>query len=489
MCKTQFCEQTIKAYNNFKWNRIHLRSDGCADGGKKKENLKLFRKFQKEYPDVCPNFDYFRFVARCKVYYEDQLEDFLESYICPICKEKPKKGITNEGRNGKYKGKTCRDIKCASEMRKRTNLEKGGNTCALHRKDVRPKVINTFYEKYGTDNPLKTKKIRKKIERTLLKKTGYRNNFENPEIQEKIRTKAIEKHYSKSKVINSIEYELLDTYYQEMPIKFKSSALKHEYELIHSAIPKYEAVPKHNKIVLHYQSRLFYKKELELWKDKEIQNKLVANRIKYIGKEYGEISAWELLRGMKISGIVKDAYSHFSQQWMRKFISDYNVKSIYDPCGGWGHRLTACSKDFKYIYNDIRKPVTDNCYKIASFLKMRNKYFYSKDASLLVPNERYDSVFTCPPYWNKEKYSKKGAENKSYKDFLEWWKQVIKKSCKSSPRLFAFVISNDLESDMSEVCRKEGLKLCNKHILGRSISHFDRNRNNRSSELLLVFSL
>lgn len=630
-----------RSYLLFDWSKVVVGYNGRITSY---HNKSAYIIFNKKYPGSCPHFKYFQFMARCKLVYKDPVDFFIDSYLCPICRLAPKKGICDSGRNGKHKGKTCKNPECHTALRKITNLRKGGSTCSLQRSDVKNKVKESFQKKWGVDNAGQSKDIREKWQETNKAKTGYAFQFENPSIQKKAKATVLERYGAASVMcansslrgfinerLNSeetirkrrdtmkengttgckssveddlyillleyfpeverqygderynfkcdfyipindlfIEYQgyfchgpkafsskdvecsnLVDkwkhrssnkykggehkrfysnaiktytgldvrkretadreglnwkeffckqdmvdwletlkdnAYYRRLRVRFKKSALRREYYLIHKAEAGYNKVPKHNKIVLQFQSKLFFKQELKMWKDTDKKEKLVSNRLKYIGKGWGELTAWEILRGFKISGKVKKPYSHFSQAWMRKFVEDYKVKSIYDPCGGWGHRLTACTWEFPYIYNDIRKKAVSNCKDIAKFLGMKNKVFYNSDAAALTPKEKYDAVFTCPPYFDKEIYSKKGAENLEYSEFLLWWGRVVKSACMKKPRLFAFVISDALKDDLIKECKKQGLTLDRTHLLGRSKSHFLK-KTSTSAEYLVVFSL
>lgn len=186
--KTLFETQVTLAYTGFDWALLRLRKDKALDSHQKTYNLSIYDQFIKDYPNVCPNFEYFKFMANCKLRYKDYVEDFLESYVCPICREQPKGGICNSGRNGKYKGKTCRKKECHIELRKRTNLERGGSTCALQRVDVKPKVEKSFEERWGVKYAGQSEEIRNKWQKTNLEKTGYAFQFQNPETQKKVRT-------------------------------------------------------------------------------------------------------------------------------------------------------------------------------------------------------------------------------------------------------------------------------------------------------------
>lgn len=135
-------------------------------------------------------------------------------------------------------------------------------------------------------------------------------------------------------------------YYNNLMVYYHPASLVKDYNAIQKTKPSYSARPSRNSLVIQFQQDLFYKHEKALWNSSmEARNKLITNRIKYIRKGWGDLTTLEVLRGFKISGMVKEAYSHFSPHWMRKFIEEYRVKSIYDPCGGWGHRLLACPRD------------------------------------------------------------------------------------------------------------------------------------------------
>ena len=109
------------------------------------------------------------------------------------------------------------------------------------------------------------------------------------------------------------------------------------------------------------------------------------------------------------------------------FIQKFNLenKICYDPCGGWGHRLLGIAPFVKkYIYNDLSIHTLNGCKNIAKFCKLTNIDFYNKDAKTFDPNENYDFMFTCPPYYaenkNIEEYECDGFNSQEeYYDFIE----------------------------------------------------------------------
>ena len=157
----------------------------------------------------------------------------------------------------------------------------------------------------------------------------------------------------------------------------------------------------HNKIIKLFQQDIFFKTEKNLWMDDNVKNRLLTNRIKYLHKT--TFTPDEILSGFKKSGIFY-GYSHFNPLLAKWFYKKYNIKSGYDPCGGWGHRLLGSMDLDLYIYNDISKPVYDNVNNIINFFEIPNTITFNKDASIFTPDMDFDSIFTCPPYTSLEKY-------------------------------------------------------------------------------------
>lgn len=295
---------------------------------------------------------------------------------------------------------------------------------------------------------------------------------------------------NKNELANYYSFNTLD-----LPSK---EELLHEWQLIKDNQYSYESHSSWNKLIKTFQFAEFYKHELQLWRNNKIykglplQAWLYKNRLKYISKGYGQLTQTEILRGFKIAGI-HIGYSFHSPFYIKQFIKDFDIKSIYDPCGGWGHRLLgAASIDCRYIYNDINATTASNCLDLAAFINYPLLGFYCEDAASFTPKEDYQAVFTCPPYHNVEVYSTKGSENLSYTDFLIWWKSVITSSCinKESCNYFAFIINHTYEKDMTQECINAGLQLIETHILGstKAKSHLTYGTNQQKYEKLLVFS-
>ena len=306
--------------------------------------------------------------------------------------------------------------------------------------------------------------------------------------------------------INSKEYTLP---YRYLRYLYSEEECAKDLKNILTSKGSLDKLPSTNKTVLTHQTEIYYAKENELWKDKEVRQKLVTNRMKYLNAEHGkvngvptpqELTDRELLRGFKISGIHRQGYSHFSPLWIKGFIEKYKVTSIYDPCGGWGHRLLG-AWDVDYIYNDIDEDVTSNVRKIYNYAKSLyptsgRKEFYSKDSSEFTPPVPYDAVFTCPPYFTVEEYSSANTSTTRFPDYSNWlniwWRGTVKSSKANCTKYFSFVISKRFKEDMVEICIEEGLSLLEELPVGtkRGLHHFNNKTSHRvPNEYLVVLAI
>jgi len=264
---------------------------------------------------------------------------------------------------------------------------------------------------------------------------------------------------------------------------YTANQCKRELELYKHREPDYNKSIGSNRLVHTFQPH-FFQKENELWQDKNIQRKLILNRKKYLSKD--TFTDRELLRGFKISGI-HIGYSHFSPLWFKRYILDEKVNIIYDPCGGWGHRLIgAYLSEVSYIYNDLWDKSYNGCKQLSKFIDY-GCTLYNNDCTSFTPKEKYDCVFTCPPYYNVESYSDNSF--KSIEDYNNFLLKMFKCSITDSVTKIGIVINNTYEQNIINSIDKR-FKLKDRIILGTTdaISHFNRG-NSDKQELLLKFEL
>ena len=229
-----------------------------------------------------------------------------------------------------------------------------------------------------------------------------------------------------------------------------------------------------NNIVKYFQQDAFYATEKMLWKNKDIRNKLIINRQQYLNKF--NLTPFDLLNGFKRSGIYY-GYSHFSPLWFKWFIEQYNIKTCYDPCGGWGHRLLGSTNLDLYIYNDLSTSTYNNVNRIIEYFNIKNTITFNEDANTFKPNIDFDSMFTCPPYFNVEEYECDGFLNiDEYNKFLDNIFNVFYTSEKC--KIFGLVIREDLLPNKYKYCKRFDLNI-------NMRSHL--NSNKLQKEYLYVF--
>lgn len=272
--------------------------------------------------------------------------------------------------------------------------------------------------------------------------------------------------------------------------------LINEFNLICKEKGNYKKAPLNNKIIQTYNLEI-YQNENNYYQDPiKRRNLIEKTKFYYYLKEH-EIKDKDILMTVRFSKCCP-SYSFFSPSWIKAFIEEFNIKSIYDPCGGWGHRLLG-SWNIDYIYNDTNINTFFNVLKINEFCNTiynnkKLKSFYNKDASILIPKERYDAVFTCPPYFNIEIYNGKNSSTNLFSNYNEWlniwWRNVIKCSIKNCNKYFSFIINHVYKEDMKNICLEENLKLLKEIKIGSNQkTHFQRVNNSNKGEFLLVFTL
>lgn len=239
--------------------------------------------------------------------------------------------------------------------------------------------------------------------------------------------------------------------------------------------------------IRHIQNRVVFSREYDLWnknalysrKNISLRKWLYLNRFQYNNHILpGENTTYGLLRAFSISGILR-AYSSFNLKLYSEVLINYPSSKIYDPCAGWGERLLYCGLNNKhYVGVDINDKLFDGYDKIIKNNHLENVQVYCGDSSQYDISQHYqpDICITCPPYFNTEIYTDKGAENMSYADFLSWWDAVVKQCTKSTASTFAFQINQAFKSDMSNVILSNGWHFAEELVLDNNsqTSHFNR---------------
>lgn len=271
-------------------------------------------------------------------------------------------------------------------------------------------------------------------------------------------------------------------------LNYTDDVLQKEMDYFNNTRGRLETRNTKNKIIFQFTPQ-FFEVENNLYKtDPIIRRKLIENRIKYLNKKEQDLSDLELLTGFKKSGL-HYGFSHFSPLWIKYFIEKYGVSSIYDPCGGWGHRLVGTGKT-EYIYNDIDERNVESVKNISNYFSMENKTFYNRDSSEFVPKEEYDAVFTCPPYYDLEDYTHSQTSHRKYSNYSDWlnswWFKTADNFLSKKPKYIGIVLKENLVEDMIGLIENKGYSILEKSIVGLPKNGYLSKQNSKNKEFLVV---
>lgn len=252
-------------------------------------------------------------------------------------------------------------------------------------------------------------------------------------------------------------------------------------------------------VVKDAQRKVFYKRELEFWNKNPlrhgkwgtVQAFLYANRYKYLNKLPHELTDRMLLRAFRISGLHM-GYTSFNSALMRQVIEKYNVKSVYDPCAGWGERMMTCGKlGVFYEGCDINSELFEGYKKLYELIDGFKPVLHNNDSVNQLVTGDADAVITCPPYKNIEVYSDNGAENLSDEDFAAWWGEVVKNCSYSKAKVFAVQTNQACRGVFEDALVVQGWEFKEELVFDNNQkSHFHRvsGMTKREYESMLVFT-
>lgn len=166
----------------------------------------------------------------------------------------------------------------------------------------------------------------------------------------------------------------------------------------------------------------------------------------------------------------------------------FNVKSgvIIDPFAGGSVRgVVASIKGMPYIGIDVRpEQVASNLKQVEEICHSSPKpIFHVGDSGCVLDNvnTNADLIFTCPPYFDLEKYSDEEGDisNMTWEKFLVKYKSILKKSCSllADNRFFVIVVGDVRDKDRTinwyrnlsgitkDIIMGEGLHLYNEIVV------------------------
>lgn len=163
---------------------------------------------------------------------------------------------------------------------------------------------------------------------------------------------------------------------------------------------------------------------------------------------------------------------------------------ILDPFAGGSVRGIVAEKlGYHYTGIELRAEQIDANQKQSEAIGVQPQWILGDSFKMdeLLPEvpyeERYDMVFTCPPYYDLEMYSESnddGSAKQTYEEFIAWYEIILKKCVERLKwNRFAVVVVGEIRDengwyrnfvgDTVEVLRRCGLKYYNEGILVTSI--------------------
>lgn len=166
----------------------------------------------------------------------------------------------------------------------------------------------------------------------------------------------------------------------------------------------------------------------EAWYDDACLMKSIENRLKYKGEN---LSPRDIRSGFSIAKIAPKV-SIFRPALARYIIKTYlnEFDEIFDPCSGYSGRLLgAMSLNKKYIGQDINPVTVKESNNLIKYFDFNNCEVKCKNS--ICTKGKYDCLFTCPPYSDKENW------NQSIEDLsCDEWIDICLKNYKCKKYIF-----------------------------------------------------
>jgi len=114
-------------------------------------------------------------------------------------------------------------------------------------------------------------------------------------------------------------------------------------------------------------------------------------------------------------------------------IQMFNSKTVLDFSAGWGDRLIGCMAaniDF-YCGVDPNSCLYDNYIKMIKFFNKSTDKFFMIESTIedaILPDKKFDLIFTSPPYFDLEIYTKNNKQSSRYTTEYLWFNNFLKEA-------------------------------------------------------------
>ena len=246
-----------------------------------------------------------------------------------------------------------------------------------------------------------------------------------------------------------------------------------------------------------------WQRRKKLWKNIGMKSEVGRDATTFNMKDWADKKREQGLKGHKLpsdTSIFDPALCEVLYHW---FVPKGGT--ILDPFAGGSVRgIVANYLDFKYTGIDIRQEQVDsNREQALDILDVNNQLqWYVGDSNLVLDNmtsNKYDLVFSCPPYADLEVYSDMDGDisNMPYEKFMKAYEEIINKSCnllkKEGYAIFVVGEVRDKKGnyigfvpDTIKAFKKAGMHYYNEGILLNSIASASMRANGNMKSKKLV---
>jgi intein-encoded DNA endonuclease-like protein/16S rRNA G966 N2-methylase RsmD len=220
------------------------------------------------------------------------------------------------------------------------------------------------------------------------------------------------------------------------------------------------------KVLTHFQKHYWDTKYMskptlvEGWNNPKIRRKACENLFLTRG---GRPNLERYLRELNISGARR--VSHFHPGFAKAILKKYcpNAKSYLDPCAGWGARLLASyCLNIKYTCVDPNPKTCDGLKQISKFLDFNTNIINSPFEKTNI-SERFDIIFTSPPYFSLERYEHGEQSYLRKTNFTDWYYNflvLLIKKCQKLSDIIILHVSDKIKKHLLKTFPKSEITNC-----------------------------
>ncbi len=179
-----------------------------------------------------------------------------------------------------------------------------------------------------------------------------------------------------------------------------------------------------------------------------------------------DISVKTIINGLQMLQPRVSFYSPILAATIYKmYLQNVDKPIIYDPSFGFGARYLASKiiENSTYIGTDPDEKTYNNMLVLSDTISDNSSIFYNDFSENVKLNRDINFSFTCPPYYDTEKYSYDIAEK--YKTYDEWAEKYVRETAKNiyeslnlEPKMCVIQIPEEMRNDFVGIYKEVGFK-------------------------------